>query len=174
MLSRARIASRARGRHGNSNHYIFTMGNPKTGYYECPRCSGRDVYESEEITGAMAMTLNTPGPVDPTIVNPVKGKVTRCRNCREKVKWHDSAETIAYKQKRESKWNAYGGTPAGALMCLASLALFFNTHLFDWGAPLSTGEKVFAGVLGILGVIYFFVGVDAIRSIRKQETSNDD
>ncbi len=89
------------------------MGNPRTGHYECPRCQGQDVYKSEETTGAMAMTLDTPGPVDPTLVNYTKSTVIRCRNCGEKARWFDSPETIRYKQKRDSSATKVIGIIAG-------------------------------------------------------------
>ena len=79
------------------------MGNPKTGHYQCPRCNGRSAYESEETTGAMALTLNTDNPVDPTLIRSTTGIVMRCRDCGEKTKWYDSAETVAYKAKRDAK-----------------------------------------------------------------------
>lgn len=73
------------------------------GRFVCPSCGGLDSYVSEETTGAYAMTLNTPGPIDPTIINPITSKVNRCRNCGEKVYWVDSPEYAAYKLNRESE-----------------------------------------------------------------------
>lgn len=61
------------------------------GYYKCIRCGGGDVYVSEENGRTYALTLDTPGPVDPTLFNTFKEKVTRCRNCGEKSNYIMSA-----------------------------------------------------------------------------------
>ena len=70
------------------------------GHWECVRCFGRDAYESEEVTGAIAGTINVPGPVSPTFINSITSKVYRCRNCGEKSKWVDSPEEVEAKKRR--------------------------------------------------------------------------
>lgn len=56
---------------------------PYPGCYQCPRCRGRDVYDSEKTIGAFAITYDVKGPVNPTFVNTDKIPVKRCRNCNE-------------------------------------------------------------------------------------------
>jgi predicted nucleic-acid-binding Zn-ribbon protein len=51
------------------------------GYYKCPRCGGTDTYKSQETTSYAAMTIDVPGPVDNTLINPNKREITRCRVC---------------------------------------------------------------------------------------------
>jgi hypothetical protein len=125
------------------------MGNPRTGYYQCPRCNGRDVYESEETTGAMAMTLNTPGPVDPTIVNPIKGTVVRCRNCGEIAKWYDSAETVAYKAKRDAGASTVIGYIGGIVFLL--LGLQISSEGLDGTRGLMIGCFVASAISFLIG-----------------------
>jgi uncharacterized protein (DUF983 family) len=57
------------------------------GYYQCIRCGGRDTYESEETTSYTAMTIDTPGPIDHTLVNANKRKMQRCRACGERAQY---------------------------------------------------------------------------------------
>jgi|LakMenE01Jun11ns_1017448.scaffolds.fasta_scaffold9741767_1 hypothetical protein len=139
------------------------MGNPRTGYYLCPRCNGRDAYESTETTGAMAMTLNTPGPVDPTIVNQVKGIVMRCRDCGEQVKWNDSAETLAYKAQRDTNWAAWFGTPAGFAMVIAGIYFINDPYIGS-----TVGEKVTIGFLLVMGSLFLLGGIGTIMDEMKK------
>ena len=126
------------------------MANPKTGFYQCPRCLGQDVYESEEVIGAFGLTLNTPGPVDPTLINPVTGNVVRCRNCGEKVKWFDSQETTTYKAERDAALTKY--------ICFGFSFVFFILGFWVLGQDLDGtngliwGSFIGSGVLLLLGL----------------------
>ena len=78
------------------------------GYYQCIRCGGRDTYESEETTSYTAMTIDTPGPIDHTLVNANKRKMQRCRACGERAQYIMSASE-AEKQKKQAMYGAIGG-----------------------------------------------------------------
>lgn len=129
--------------------YLEVMGNPRTGYYECPRCNGREAYESEETTGAMATTLNTNGPVDPTIIRATTGIVMRCKDCGEKVKWFDSAETKAYKSKRDNK--------ASTIICYFSGVLFAVFGFYVLGQDLDGTTGLTIGVF-VASAAFLFMG----------------
>lgn len=79
------------------------VGKHVKGHYECPRCNSSDLFESTETTGAMALTVNTPGPVDPTLISPITNRVLVCRNCGEKARWIDNPLFIAEKLAKEEK-----------------------------------------------------------------------
>jgi hypothetical protein len=139
--------------------YTQVMANPRTGYYQCPRCNGHEAYESEETTGAMATTLNTDGPVDPTIIRTTTGIVMRCKDCGEQVKWFDSVETLAYKYKRDTNWTAWIGTPSGILMVI--LGIWALTS----GLPFGTGEIVFFWIIIVLGALFTLGGIATFQEI---------
>ena len=98
----------------------------------------------------MAMTLNTPGPVDPILVNHIKSTVIRCTICREKSTWHDSAETIAYKQKREKKQMKAVGLISGFGF------LFGGLYIVDQGSEGTTGLAI--GTF-VASAIFFLIGL---------------
>jgi hypothetical protein len=125
------------------------MGNPRTGYYQCPRCNGRNAYESEETTGAIALTLNTDNPVDPTIIRPTTGTVMRCKDCSEKTKWFDSAETIAYKAKRETKANTVIGYVGGVVFFFSGFWIIGQD--LDGLTGLTIGSFVASAVFFLVG-----------------------
>ncbi len=54
------------------------------GYYQCIRCGGGDVYNSQENGRTFAVTLDTPSAVDPTMFHTMKQTVIRCKACGEK------------------------------------------------------------------------------------------
>jgi hypothetical protein len=131
------------------------MGNPKTGYYQCPRCNGRNAYESEETTGAMAMTLNTNNPVDPTFIQSTSGIVMRCTECGEKTKWFDSAETKAYKAKRDAN--------ASTIICYLGGGAFLFGGIYILGAGISGTTGIAIGSFA-LSVIFLFMGYASSQS----------
>ncbi len=129
--------------------YLWVMANPKTGYYECPRCNGRNAYESEETTGAMAVTLNTDNPVDPTLIRSTTGIVMRCKECGEKTKWFDSAETKAYKSKRAAK--------ASTVICYFGGAAFLFGGFYILNAGISGTTGLAIGTF-VASAIFLFMG----------------
>jgi hypothetical protein len=75
------------------------LGN---GHWQCRNCQSRNLYNSEETTGAVAMTYNTPGPVDPTIVRTLTSNVLRCLDCNEKAVWIIAQEAVDEMNRREN------------------------------------------------------------------------
>jgi hypothetical protein len=126
------------------------MGNPRTGYYQCPRCNSQKVYESEETIGAMGMTLDAPGPVDPMLINRVTGKVSRCFDCGEKAIWHDSAETQAYKAKRDSSVTTVISFIGGFVFLF--LGLWIIGEDLEGTTGLKIGAFVASGFFFLMGV----------------------
>jgi len=126
------------------------MGNPRTGHYECPRCKSREVYESRETTGAIAMSINAPGPIDPTLVNKIEETVVRCVQCREKSVWYDSAETKAFKAQRETAATRVIGFISGFLF------LFGGLYILNEDLEGTTGLMV--GVFSA-SAFFFLVGI---------------
>lgn len=126
------------------------MVNPKTGYYQCPRCSGNNVYESEEVIGAMGLTLNTPGAVDPTMVNQIKNKVMRCWECREVAKWIDSPETAAYKAKRDA--SATKLVAGVGSLGFIFLGLYIVGEGIEGTTWLAVGSFVAAGLFALVAI----------------------
>ena len=84
------------------------------GYYQCIRCGGRDTYESEETTSYTAMTIDTPGPIDHTLVNANKRKMQRCRACGERAQYIMS-NAEAEREKRIIRYILFIGLPVGLI-----------------------------------------------------------
>jgi DNA-directed RNA polymerase subunit RPC12/RpoP len=100
------------------------MGNVKNqGSYKCPSCSGKTYYSSRETSGAYAITLNTPGPVDPTIVNTLKTTVIRCKSCQSEMKWIPTAAARKAMEKSDQKYYAFTGLFTGVLGLLCYVAV---------------------------------------------------
>lgn len=76
------------------------MANVKNqGHYECPNCSGTEYYSSKETTGAYAVTLNNPGPVDTTSIHTLKRTFVRCSDCQVEMKWIPTAAALKAKAR---------------------------------------------------------------------------
>jgi DNA-directed RNA polymerase subunit RPC12/RpoP len=103
---------------------LLGMGNVKNqGSYKCPSCSGKTYYSSRETSGAYAITLNTPGPVDPTIVNTLKTTVIRCKSCQSEMKWIPTAAARKAMEKSDQKYYAFTGLFTGVLGLLCYVAV---------------------------------------------------
>jgi hypothetical protein len=106
------------------------------GHWQCRKCGGRDVYISKETTGAYAMTLNTPGPVDPTIVNTVKSNIRRCKACNEKAVWIMAEEAIQEMNRRENTLTAWISLPSAVFLAVFPFMLYepdFETYAWSFG-----------------------------------------
>ena len=96
------------------------MGNVKNqGHYECPNCSGTEYYSSRETTGAYAVTLNNPGPVDTTSSHTLKRTFVRCSNCQVQMKWIPTAAALKAKDKSAKAMLSFTGFFLGAIMPVA-------------------------------------------------------
>ncbi len=135
------------------------MTTLEKGYHECPRCFSRDVYESQETSGAIAYTLNTPGPIDPTIINPIKNQIFMCRNCGEKANWFFNQEYIEEKRRRESKVIPFVTAPFAAVFLLLGIYVFNDPWLSTSGTGLIAGIGSLA-----LAVIFGLVAAFSFRS----------
>lgn len=100
-----------------------SMANVKNqGHYECPNCSGTEYYSSKETTGAYAVTLNNPGPVDTTSIHTLKRTFVRCSNCQVQMKWIPTAAAIKAKARSTQGRLSYMGFLLGIATPLAFLA----------------------------------------------------
>lgn len=70
------------------------------GYYKCIRCGGTATYMSLETVGFSAISVDTPGPVDHTLVNANKREIARCRACGEKAQYIMSSAEAAKDKKK--------------------------------------------------------------------------
>ena len=131
--------------------YSGQMSNSNKGHYQCPRCNSVDIYETTETTGAMAFTLNTPGPVDPTIVNPIRNQVFRCRDCGEKARWIPNPSYIAAKMKREAKVMPWVSGPFTIVFAALGIWVFNDPWLRESGTGIGVGDgiTIISGILEI-------------------------
>lgn len=134
----------------------------QAGQYVCPRCGSNEAYQSEEVTGAMALSYDTPGPVDPTMVSAIKGKVMRCKDCGEKTNWVLSAEGRRAKARRETKANSVIGIIFGVVFSLLGL------YLMGAGIP---GTTIIMVGCFVIAAVFFGVGILS-RSMRKNIPPN--
>lgn len=99
------------------------MANVKNqGHYECPNCSGTEYYSSKETTGAYAVTLNNPGPLDTASIHTLKRTFVRCSDCREQMRWIPTAAALKAKAKSSKAMLSFTGFFLGAFIPLAFLA----------------------------------------------------
>jgi hypothetical protein len=149
------------------------MGNVKNeGHFECPRCSSREYYNSEETAGAYAMTLNTPGPVDPTIINTIKKNVTRCKECQSEMRWIPSAAALKAREKSDQKYYAFTGLFLGALLPIGLVGGFAYVHFVDGPtfSALLLGSwelRIIAGFLILLSVLLIRSGLKNRKKLRE-------
>jgi hypothetical protein len=128
------------------------------GHWECTSCKGRNVYVSEEVSGAMAVTINTPGPVDPTYINTIRNKVTRCSDCDQRAIWILSPEALAAKGRKENSqmvWVGYFGGVAFAGMALYIWLIW--PYEFDLTIFLLVGASV------LFSFLFFVAGVSSAQ-----------
>ena len=123
------------------------------GHWECTNCKGQNVYVSEEVSGAMAVTINTPGPIDPTYVNTIKSKVTRCSDCGERATWILSPEGLKAKGRRENSQTVWIGYLGGVVF--AGTALYF---WLTWPYEFELSIILLIGAMALLSLIFFSVG----------------
>jgi hypothetical protein len=97
------------------------------GYYKCPRCGGDQAYSSEENGRTFAMTLDTPGPVDPTLFHTMKQTVSRCKNCGEKTQYIMSEADKA--QERKAAYKVFR---------IISLVVLLSIPILAWAVPYLT------------------------------------
>ena len=134
------------------------------GYYECPRCGSKDVFEAEEVTGAMALTLNTPGPVDPTLVNLIKSTVVKCRSCGEKARWQYTQQYLANKRKKEESIMPWVTTPFAFVFLFLALYFFTDPWLRE------SGSGIFIGIFSlVMGIIFSLVAYSSITTQLKRK-----
>lgn len=124
-----------------------------TGHWECTSCKGQNVYVSEEVSGATAVTINTPGPIDPTFVNTIKNKVTRCSDCGQRAIWILSPEALAAKGRKENSQMVWIGYIFGVVFA-AMAAYFWLTWPFDFELTII----LVIGAMILLSLIFFSVG----------------
>ena len=97
----------------------------------------------------MAMTLDTDNPVDPTLIRSTTGIVMRCKECGEKTKWFDSAETKAYKAKRDTK--------ASTVICYLGGGAFLFGGIYILGSGVSGTTGLAIGAF-VMSAIFLFMG----------------
>jgi hypothetical protein len=123
------------------------------GHWECTSCKGRNVYVSEEVSGAMAVTINTPGPVDPTYINTIRNKVTRCKACGERARWILSPEGLKAKGRKENSQMVWIGYIFGVIF--AGMALYF---WLTWPYEFDMAIILMIGAMALLSLIFFSLG----------------
>jgi hypothetical protein len=95
------------------------MGKKVTkGKQVCVSCNSENIYYTEETIGAIGMTMNTPGPVDPMLVNSVKGTVSRCQDCGGRTRYVYSQSQLS----RMDRWSGMASMIMGYGAALAGLA----------------------------------------------------
>jgi hypothetical protein len=124
-----------------------------TGHWECTSCKGQNVYVSEEVSGAMAVTINTPGPIDPTYINTIKNKVTRCSDCGERASWILSPEALKAKGRRENAQMVWIGYLGGVAFAGSALYLWLT-----WPYEFELTIILLIGASALLSLIFFSVG----------------
>jgi hypothetical protein len=113
---------------------------------------------SEEVSGAMAVTVNTPGPIDPTFVNTIKNKITRCSDCGERAMWILSPEALAAKGRKENSQIVWIGYISGAVFA-AVAAYFWLTWPYDFELTII----LVIGAMIVLSIIFLSMGYSSSK-----------
>ena len=101
----------------------------------------------------MAVTINTPGPIDPTFINTKKTKVTRCNNCGEKAMWVLTPEALKAKGRRENSQMVWVGYIFSVVF--AGMGLYF---WLTWPYDLDLTITLVIGAMALLSLVFFLVG----------------
>lgn len=136
-----------------------------SGHWVCPRCQSTEAFESQEVTGAYAVTYNTPGPIDPTFINQVKSRVVRCNSCGEKTDWVYSEEAKTIMRRRSHTRMIWIGNIGG---------LIFIAVTVFWAISLSSDSVLWATAVipAFLSAVFFVVGLNGKlekRRVRRLE-----
>jgi hypothetical protein len=124
------------------------------GHWECTSCKGQNVYVSEEVSGAMGVTINTPGPVDPVFINTIKNKVTRCSDCGERASWILSPEALKAKGRRENSQMVWSGYCGGVAFAGTAIYLWLTwPYEFELTIILLIGASALLSLIS-LSVVY--------------------
>jgi DNA-directed RNA polymerase subunit RPC12/RpoP len=118
------------------------------GVYVCPRCGSGETYSSEENGRTIALTLDAPGPVDPTLFRTMKETVTRCKKCGEKTAYIPSKEDRLKNMQSAVKqsWSSFGFFGVTGILVL-SIPLFTN------GEPWLTNGEL-SEITSWIGIIF--------------------
>jgi hypothetical protein len=141
------------------------MGNIKNqGHYECPSCSGTEYYSSEETTGAYAVTLNNPGPVDTTSIHTLSKTVERCSKCDSEMKWIPSAAALKARARSHQAFWAFAGLFFGTLLPLTwgGITVYFVMSLgSSLGSALfgSLESWLMSGLLLLMTLLVLFISL---------------
>ena len=113
----------------------------------CISCNSENIYYTEETIGAIGMTLNTPGPVDPVLVNSVKGTVSRCKDCGGRTRYEYSQDQLS----RMDKWSGMASMILGYGAALAGIAAGITSSNIPDIVTLVTFAVPFFAILGFFG-----------------------
>lgn len=112
----------------------------------CIRCNGEKIYYTEETVGAIGMTMNTPGPVDPVLVNSIRGTVSRCQECGGPTRYIHSKEQLS----RMDSWSGMASMILGYRAALVGIAVgIANSYIPEMVTFLSFAVPFFA-IMGFL------------------------
>jgi hypothetical protein len=129
-----------------------------SGHWECTSCKGQNVYVSEEVSGAMGITINTPGPIDPTFINTIKNKVTRCNDCGQRAMWILSPEALKAKGRNENSQMVWIGYVSGFVF--AGVALYL---LLTWPYEFDLTIILIIGASVLFSFLSFVTGVSSAQ-----------
>jgi hypothetical protein len=99
----------------------------------------------------MGLTLNTDGPVDPTLIRATTSVVMRCTDCGEKTKWYDSIETMQYKEKRDASASKVIGWIGG--FCFLFGGFFIMGEDLEGTTGLIVGTFVVSAFFFLIGIV---------------------
>ena len=106
----------------------------------------------------MELTINTPGPIDPTFVNTIKNKVTRCADCGEKAIWILSPEALKAKGRKENSQMVWVGYISGVVF--AGVALYL---LLTWPYEFDLTIILLIGASVLFSFLSFVTGVSSAQ-----------
>jgi hypothetical protein len=128
------------------------------GHWECTRCKSQNVHVSEEVSGAMGVTINTPGPIDPILINTIKNKVTRCSDCGERASWILSPEALKAKGRRENAKMVWVGYLGGVAFAGTALYLWLT-----WPYEFELTIFLLVGASVLFSFLFFVAGVSSAQ-----------
>jgi threonine/homoserine/homoserine lactone efflux protein len=106
----------------------------------------------------MGVTINTPGPIDPTFINTIRNKVTRCSDCDQRAIWILSPEALKAKGRKENSQMVWVGYIFGVIF--GGMAIYF---WLTWPFEFDLTIGLVIGALVLFSFLSFVAGISSAQ-----------
>lgn len=141
------------------------------GYWECPRCKGREVYFAKREVGTIGTLIDLPnGPATPGIARSVEKDVALCYECRERANWIPPRTEFSEEELKTQARNSYENRYRNAF--ISGLFFFLGAYILYYPFSNLDISETWAIADIVIGVLTMFIaGALAISSLRTKKPS---